>query len=287
MSSASELAARQQWLLESILQGPKANQMASHYIMGTAELSSSARLAIYQDGYRLRLLECMVAEFPALQHYLGEALFRLFSLGYLQQRPSRHYSLYQLGEDFAHFLAATRPLEHRGEPDAVELKIPEQLARLERAQANAIRAPGDKYEQAPDLGGLFQIPALALPHSSELVEHDFALRDYILAADRHTAALERDLWAEKPAMPALQAESVLVYRHHFQVKMVQLEPWQADVVRSLSLLGQKEVSRALTPVDWLTLVEHNQLSEGELLMKLSQWLPQALKENQLMLVNPR
>ncbi|MDA0116908.1 HvfC/BufC N-terminal domain-containing protein [Vibrio sp. T11.5] len=285
MSSTSELAARQQWLLESILQGPKANQMASHYIMGTAELSSSARLAIYQDGYRLRLLECMEAEFPALQHYLGEALFRLFSLGYLQQRPSRHYSLYQLGEDFANFLDATRPRQHSGQPYAVELKIPEQLARLERAQANAIRAPGVQYDQAPDLGGLLQLPALALPDSSELVEHDFALRDYILAADRHTTALEQGLWAEKPTMPTLGAESVLVYRHHFQVKMAQLEPWQADVVRSLGLFGQKETNRSPTPVAWQTLVEHNQLPESELLMKLSLWLPQALKENQLMLVN--
>ncbi|WP_193154281.1 hypothetical protein [Vibrio navarrensis] len=51
MSSSNQLAVRQQWLLESILQGPQASQMASEFIVGSAQMSAAARLAIYQDGY--------------------------------------------------------------------------------------------------------------------------------------------------------------------------------------------------------------------------------------------
>lgn len=284
MSSSNQLAARQQWLLESILQGPKASQMASEFIVGSAQMSATARLAIYQDGYRLRLLECMAAEFPALQHYLGEPLFRLFSLGYLQQQPSRHYSLYQLGEGFADFLAATRPSEKSVQPQwAAGLKIPEQLARFERARANALRAAGAQPHSTPELGCLFHFPALALPQSSTLVEHDFALHDYVLAADRHALALEQGQSVEKPTMPAAQPESLLVYRHQFRVKVVKLEAWQADVLRVLSATTHRAQKSKAMHADWQTLLAHNQLAESELLMKLNLWLPQALKENQLTL----
>lgn len=282
MSLSSTLAARQQWLLKSIVQGPQASQMANQYILGSAQLSAAERLAIYQDGYRLRLLECMAAEFPTLQHYLGDPLFRLFCLGYLQHQPSRHYSLYQLGEGFADFLAATRPSEECVQSQwTARLKIPEQLARLERAQANALRAEGAPQYTVPEFSCLFQLPVLVLPQSSTLVEHDFALYDYVLAADRHAFELEQNQNAKKPETPADQPESLLIYRHHFQVKMATLEPWQTDIIRVLDQRTHTEKKNETIHEDWPTLLEHNRLSESELLMKLNLWLPQALKENQL------
>ena len=71
------------------------------------------RLAIYGSAYYLRLLECMREEFPATAHALGEETFDGFAAAYLQQYPSRSYTLCQLGTHFARFLVETRPPRER------------------------------------------------------------------------------------------------------------------------------------------------------------------------------
>src|SRR5713226_137689 len=60
-------------------------------------LSALERLAIYGYAYYARLLECLREEFPVLKHALDEEVFDAFAVGYLQQYPSRSYTLFQLG----------------------------------------------------------------------------------------------------------------------------------------------------------------------------------------------
>ena len=75
-------------------------------------LTSTERLQIYANAYFARLFECLHEEFPALLHALGEETFDAFAFGYLQQYPSRSYTLAELGRNFAAYLAEVRP---RGE----------------------------------------------------------------------------------------------------------------------------------------------------------------------------
>jgi hypothetical protein len=72
-------------------------------------LTSVERLSIYANAYYARLLECLGEEFPVLKQTLGEETFDAFAFGYLQTYPSRSYTLGKLGENFARFLAETRP----------------------------------------------------------------------------------------------------------------------------------------------------------------------------------
>src|SRR5271168_1639586 len=72
-------------------------------------LSALDRLAIYSYAYYARLLECMREEFPVLKHALAEEVFDAFAVGYLQQYPSRTYTLFQLAAHFPQYLADTRP----------------------------------------------------------------------------------------------------------------------------------------------------------------------------------
>src|SRR5882672_8560339 len=73
------------------------------------------RLAIYGYAYFARLLECVGEEFPVLKHALGEEVFNAFAVGYLQQHPSRSYSLFHLCANFPRYLTETRPETDAGE----------------------------------------------------------------------------------------------------------------------------------------------------------------------------
>ena len=93
-------------------------------------LSSVERLSIYANAYYARLLECLGEEFPVLKQTLGEETFDAFAFGYLQMYPSRSYTLGKLGENFARFLAETRPVEDTSDEIAAELSADDGAPRL-------------------------------------------------------------------------------------------------------------------------------------------------------------
>lgn len=124
-------------------------------------ISARERLAIYKRGYILRLLACMQADFPVLRKYLGDELFDHFARAYLINTPSSSYTLFELSARFPEFLARTRPVDHTlSDAQAVLLDLPVELARLERAQLEVLRAKGTEGEdEVTELGladfGLF------------------------------------------------------------------------------------------------------------------------------------
>ncbi len=72
-------------------------------------LSAAERLAIYANAYHTRLLECLGEVYPMLKRTLGEEAFDGFAFGYLQEYPSRSYTLNELGRHFPRYLEETRP----------------------------------------------------------------------------------------------------------------------------------------------------------------------------------
>ncbi len=77
---------------------------AESVVTRSRALTALERLAIYGYAYYARLLECLREEFPVLKHALGEELFDAFAAEYLQQYPSRSYTLFQLGSNFPRFV---------------------------------------------------------------------------------------------------------------------------------------------------------------------------------------
>lgn len=279
-SVAATLEAQQQWLFRQILQG-QASADASQWIDGSQTFPVAERVRVYQAGYRLRLLECMQVEFPALHLYLGDDLFRMFALGYLQQMPSRHYSLYELGAYFADFLRDTRPSPAQANMDgqmARYLALPEQLAQLERAQAVSIRANGgDANVAALSALQLMTWPKLSLPETSQLVEVDFDLLGYLQQAERYFAHLDDDSKADldKPSRPVVETQSLLVFRDGYRVNIARLQPWQAVVMKAAQASGK---------INWAALAAQCDIPEHELLVRLSLWLPEAVRSNQVHIV---
>lgn len=104
-------------------------------------LTAAERISIYANAYYSRLLECLGANYPILKQALGEEVFDSFAFEYLQQYPSRSYTLDHLGESFARFLEETRPEPEEGE----EVGWPDfliDLATFEWAVAKVFDGPG-------------------------------------------------------------------------------------------------------------------------------------------------
>jgi hypothetical protein len=216
------LAELQRWMHNSILAGGVRPEIAAERIGGTGALTPTERLAIYSDGYRARLLDSLGGEYPALKSLVGETVFGLFAGAYVAARPPNHFSLYELGAGFADYLEATRPRD----PDSA---LPAQLARLERARAEAQRAEGIERRADPALGAAALAPGfrLALPDSVWLLRLDFDFIPLIEATGRGEPAL----------VPEAREALIAVSRSDYRVRVRGLQPWQYAWLEALGREG--------------------------------------------------
>lgn len=77
---------------------------ADDLTLATANFSTHARLQIYYDAYRLRLIDTLRNDYPALESYLGANEFIALSTEFIAEHPSQHPSLRWLGEKLPTFL---------------------------------------------------------------------------------------------------------------------------------------------------------------------------------------
>lgn len=108
------------------------------YLLARGEsLAALARpqhgLAVYRDGYALRLIEALTTDYPGLLAMAGPDDFDHMARAYIAARPSRHFSVRWFGRGLSDFLAGTEP--YSGSADAVE------MARFEWALGEAFDAP--------------------------------------------------------------------------------------------------------------------------------------------------
>lgn len=82
-----------------------------HEVVGTDKVSARVRLEIYADAYRLRLIEALATDFPALQTLVGEERFATLGRAYIDAHPSEHFSLRYFGRHMHRFLATALPSE--------------------------------------------------------------------------------------------------------------------------------------------------------------------------------
>jgi len=99
-----------------LLEGEPAIEQA---IAATAQVPATTRLAIYGEGYRLRLIEALQATFPVLAELLGEGDFATLATRYVERHVSTFFSIRYYGDLLAEFLA--RDEHYRGAPLLTEL----------------------------------------------------------------------------------------------------------------------------------------------------------------------
>jgi Putative DNA-binding domain len=130
------------------------SEMIERLIIHTDTLDASTRLGVYAHAYYARLIECLGEVFPMLKKFLGDEVFDGFAFEYLQEFPSRSYTLHHLGRHFPEYLEKSRPVAEReagvapveAGPDWPELLI--DLARLEWAIYEVFDGPGMESRHA-------------------------------------------------------------------------------------------------------------------------------------------
>jgi len=102
-------------------------------ILPSKTLDPVERVGIYHGMYLLRMEEALQADFPALEHFLGEDAFRELVRGYVQAFPSRSYSLNPLGDHLPGYV--------RTAPGVKRPEFCHELAQLELAVSRVFDAP--------------------------------------------------------------------------------------------------------------------------------------------------
>ena len=79
------------------------------FIIDTSKASSAERFKVYTDAYRLRLIDALGADYPALNDYLGDDGFDALGRAYIDASPSDQFSVRWFGRHLPSFLGETTP----------------------------------------------------------------------------------------------------------------------------------------------------------------------------------
>lgn len=121
------------------------DEIASEVIT-TEHADAAARLAVYGEAYRLRLIEALETDYPALRGVMGAADFARLGATYIANHPSQHYSIRYFGQALAALLT--------GRSEYGELPWLAELARFEWLLGEAFDAADAEPLAAAELARL-------------------------------------------------------------------------------------------------------------------------------------
>lgn len=86
-----------------------------NYIVAPKADFANERLLIYKDGYYLRLIDALKADYVGVFALLGKKEFEAMGSLYVDQKPSQHFSINVFGDSIPAFLEHTEPYNNRPE----------------------------------------------------------------------------------------------------------------------------------------------------------------------------
>ncbi len=201
----------------------------------SATLSALERIDIYRRGYHARLIECLVDDYPVLQHALGQEAFEVLCRAYIARHPSTGPSLNYFGRHMAEFC--------RSESLPLPCGFAADLATLEWSIVLCIHAP---TAHAIDFQDLAKVPPerwpgarFALNPSLRSLRLEYPVNSYLQAfRQRRVPNLEE---LQKP-----RATVVAVYRTGRSVWRLELEPALVTLIEALQ--GGATLEAALAQV---------------------------------------
>ena len=229
-------------------------------------LSARERLAVYTSGYVLRLVECMRADFPVLRGFVGDSVFDAFAKAYLITRPPSSPSLYDLGANFPKFLEETKPDRERFDAETgAMLDLPPELARLERARAEVMRARGTEDDPPADeplspFAVFGEGPTLQATPCLRLLELKFPLVDFLKSSN-----LE-----ERIEQPTPRTSLVAIGRSNYRLHVAEISDWQFAFLRAC------ERPASSYPAVQVAALESGR-DPGQVLADVAVWLPVAFE----------
>ncbi|MEI9950326.1 MAG: DNA-binding domain-containing protein [Pseudomonadota bacterium] len=218
------LRAQQEWFAAIISTpqdepAPVDEPSAARLITPSATLSSLERIDIYRRAYHARLIECLVDDYPVLEHALGAEAFEALCRRYIARHPSSAPSLNHFGRHMAEFCRS----EALPEPGFAA-----DLATLEWAIVLCIHAPTAHALGFEDLG---QVPSERWPGARFRVNPSLEILHLGYPANAYLQAYRQ---GKPSALPAARPTSVAVYRTGRSVWRLELEPTMVTLVESLA-----------------------------------------------------
>jgi len=202
---------------------------AVRLITASATLSSLERIDIYRRGYHARLIECLVDDYPVLEHALGTAAFEALCRRYIARHPSSAPSLNYFGRHMADF-CRTEAL-----PDPA---FAADLAALEWAIVLAIHAPTAAAIGFEDLA---RVPSERWPQARFQVNPSLRILRLAYPANAYLQAYRQ---GKPTVLPAASPTRVAVYRTGRSVWRLELESTMVTLVESLQNGATLEVGLA-------------------------------------------
>jgi hypothetical protein len=233
-------------------------------------LTAADRLEIYNKQYWFRILDSLLEDFPGLHAILGAEKFDSLITAYVTAHPSTTYSLRDLGSLLPNFIL-NNP-EYTGK----KLSAAHQMSAFEWAAIEAFDRK--RYPTIPVNAIASENPdalVLVLQPYISLIESDFALDDFALSVDKHsaqhgvsTALVSRGQKKQKTKRPEKEHVFLVVHRQQNSVyyKRVDAEQFKIlQLIKSGTTLGEicKMIANDLTPVSLSTFPDRLKKSFAE------------------------
>ncbi len=200
-------------------------------ISRSKNLTSIERMQVYGNAYYARLFECLGDEFPALKHALTEDTFNAFCIGYLQQYPSRSYTLAELGANFPRYLAETRPdpENSNGQPDWADFLI--DLATLERTYSEVFDGPGVEGQTLLQADDLLSIPQARWPDAKLVRVECLRLATFKFPVHEYASAVRK---AQEVSPPDPKPTYLVFTRRDYVVRRCGVSQSEYELLRALA-----------------------------------------------------
>ncbi len=218
---APSLRELQQWMTSRIAPGRSPAAEETSILNPQGGEPGAARLAVYGDGYLVRIREALAEVFEAVRHLLGSTEFAVLAADYARQHPSTEYNLSLAGRHLPEYLADSA--------HGRRLPFLSDLARLEWAVSQAFHA----FDQPPlDPARLASLPLdawerarLALQPSVAVVSSSWPIVDLWEARTVPREQIGIDL-IDRP-------QQALITRHGEHVRCERIDPAPAQLLTGL------------------------------------------------------
>lgn len=249
-----DLPVLQKWMqsvithVEGVVEGIDSPAAQQHFAVDASQLESIVtrsqrrtsvqRLEVYAHAYYARLIECLKSIYPLFAKTVGDELFDQFAVTYLQQYPSRSYTLNRLGDRFPDFLEETSPTRGTDELGFEDFLVG--LAVAERSIDAIFDGPGVEQTEVlspSHLEGIspdeFAQATFQMVPCLRLHAFPFPVSDFITAVKQDPAA----------AIPAASPSWLALTRKDYIVRRVPLSRWEYHLL--VRLTEGQNVSQAI------------------------------------------
>jgi hypothetical protein len=240
-ASKASLVPMQRWMQHAIVhahEGRPARGRAESWILPSRTLAPDERVEIYAGMYRLRMIEALETDYPALQAAVGHHTFHELVMEYARAFPSKHYSLNFFGDRMPEFLARARSAPRLKKLGLKNLAFLADVARIEQAMTVVFDLP-----ESPrlDASALAQLPPEAWATARIELIRPFQLHALAHDANKEVTALRHgkaiSSTKKKPSWAA-------IYRKDWVVWRMDLEPAAFEILSALH--KGKTLPRAIT-----------------------------------------